>query len=333
VSAAGVPPPRVAVVGAGAWGLNHVRTFHRLGALGGVVEVSGDLRRKLQASYPEVPIWSALEQALPFVDGIVVATPAPDHASLAARALSAGKGVLVEKPMTLDVYQAEGLVDLARKGGRPLMVGHLLLYQPAIQELKRLLDLGLVGRVHRLHLERLNHGRVRSTENVLWSLGPHDVALALHLMGEGPVAVRAVGAAFLQEGILDDVHLELAFPGGRSAHLHAAWYWPEKRRGLQVLGREGMIVHDEADRSLTLHRKTLAGGEGPGRLAPVDGGTVRLYQGEGDALLIEDQHFLDCLATGARPLSDGPGGVQVIRVLEEADAQLQQALPTHVEVP
>jgi len=318
--------PLVAVVGCGAWGRNHVRTFHELGALAGVVEVMPALREKIRADYPGVPVWSSLEQAFAHADGIVVATPAPSHAALAGRALLAGKGVLVEKPMTLDTRQAKELVGLAAGAGRPLMVGHLLMYQPAIRELKRLLETGAVGRVLRIHQERLNHGRVRQTENVLWSLAPHDVAVLCHLMGEGPRVVRASGAAFLQPGIHDDIHLELGFSGGRSAHIHSAWYWPGKRRGLRVLGDEGMIAYNESDQSLTLHRKRLKGGDPPAGLAPVDEGSERVFEGHGEPLRLEDQHFLDCLASGAAPLSDGRSGVEVVRVLEEADAQLRQFL-------
>jgi len=323
--------PAVAVAGCGAWGRNHVRTFHELGALAGVVEVLPALRERIQADYPGVPVWGSLEQAFAHADGIVIATPAPSHAALAARALRVGKGVLVEKPMTLGVRDAQALVALAQGAGRPLLVGHLLLYQPAIRELKRMLEFGTVGRVLRIHQERLNHGRVRNTENVLWSLAPHDVAVLCHLMGGGPREVRATGAAFLQPGIHDDIHLELGFSGGRSAHIHSAWYWPGKRRGLRVLGDEGMIAYNESDQSLTLHRKRLKGGDPPAGLAPVDDGSERVFEGHGEALRLEDQHFLDCLA-GAAPLADGRSGVEVVRVLEEADAQLRQSLiPTQKE--
>jgi len=316
--------PSVAVIGCGAWGRNHVRTFLELGALAGVVEVLPSLRERIQAEYPGVPVWGSLEQAFGRADGIVIATPAPSHGALAARALAAGKGVMVEKPMTLDVRAARELVALAAAAGRPLMVGHLLMYQPAIRELKRLLEGGAVGRVLRIHQERLNHGRVRNTENVLWSLAPHDVAVLCMLMGGAPRTVRACGAAFLQPGIHDDIHLELNFSAGRSAHIHSAWYWPGKRRGMRVLGDEGMIAYNESDQSLTLHRKRLKGGDPPAGLAPVDEGSERIYEGQGEPLRLEDQHFLDCLTSGAAPLSDGRSGVEVVRVLEEADAQLRQ---------
>ena len=319
--------PQVAVVGAGAWGRNHVRTLHAMGALGGVVETSPALREGIRADFPGSPVWGSLEEALPHVPGFVIATPAGSHVALATTALRAGKGVLVEKPMALEVDGAEALVQAASDAERMLMVGHLLLYQPAIQKLKAFLEAGLIGRIHRIHQERLNFGRVRDTENVLWSLGPHDVAVLLFLMGEAPLEVAAAGASFLQPGIHDDVHLELAFSAGRSAHVHNSWYWPEQRRCLRVFGETGMIVYDEREQSLVLQRKRFAPGH-PGLPALVDDGATTLFQGDGQPLLLEDQHFLHCLASGERPLSDGESGLDVIRVLARADAQLKQSNPT-----
>jgi len=323
-------PVRVAVAGAGAWGRNHLRVLHGLGALAGAVEVCEASRDQVRRDYPGLPVWGSLGEAFRHagpVDGVVIATPAPTHAGLAAQALREGRGVLVEKPMTLEAREAQGLVDQAEAGGRVLMVGHLLLYQPAVRELKRLLDSGILGQVYRIHQERANLGRVRSTESALWSLAPHDVAVLLHLMGEAPLQVTASGATFLQAGLHDDVHLELAFSGGRSAHVHVSWYWPGRRRALRVLGERGMLVYDEADQSLTLHRKRLHGGDTPRRLEAVDDGTVRVFDGPGEALRMEDEHFLHCLASGSRPMSDGRSGLDVIRVLERADAQLLGDLP------
>jgi len=322
--------PRVAVAGAGPWGWNHLRTLGSLGALAGVVEPDPASAGRVRDAFPGLPVWEGLAAALDDgaeVDGVVIATPAPTHAALACEALVRGRGVLVEKPMTLAARDAAQLVELAEQGGRTLMVGHLPLFQPALRELRALLDRGGLGRILRVDMERTGLGRVRSTEDVLWSLAPHDVAVLLHLMGACPTAVTAAGAAHLQPGIHDDVHLELAFHDGRSAHVHVSWYWPSRSRVLRVLGERGMAVLDEADQSLTLHRKRLAGGDGPGRLAAVDEGAEVLFQGGGQPLEAEDAHFLHCLATGERPLSDGRCGLDVVRVLERACAQLHPHPP------
>jgi len=322
--------PKVAVAGAGAWGRNHVRTLHGLGALAGVVDVSAEACAWMRETYPEVPAWTSLAEACqgePGLRGLVVATPAPTHTELTLEALGQGLGVLVEKPMTLVSGEARDLVERAEAGGSTLMVGHLLLYQPAIQELKRLLDGGVVGKVHRFHFERMQLGRVRSAENALWSLAPHDVAVLLHLAGEAPSTVEASGAAFLQPGIHDDVHLELTFPQGCSAHIHVGWYWPSKTRGIRVLGERGMIVYEEDGQTLTLHRKRFLGTHGPAGPACSDQGSSLVFQGEGEPLVVEDAHFLHCLTTGRTPLSDGRSGLDVIRVLERGDLSLRN-LPT-----
>jgi predicted dehydrogenase len=325
--------PTVAVVGAGAWGKNHVRTLNELGALAGVVEASESLRERVHHDYPGIRVWSSIEQALPHVPAFVIATPAASHVALASIALDAGKGVLIEKPMALEVEGAQALVHKADAGRHTLMVGHLLIYQPAIAKLKELLDQGIIGKVYRIHQERLNFGRVRETESVLWSLGPHDVAVLMYLLGGHPEPVQAAGSSYLQPGIQDDVHLELGFADGCSAHIHVAWYWPEQRRGLKVMGETGMIVYDEASQTLTLHRKRLAGGTGVERLALVDDGVVSMFAGHGQPLLLEDQHFLTCLESGAKPLSDGQSGLDVIRVLQLADAQLTATGPSQPKEP
>ncbi|BDU75440.1 Gfo/Idh/MocA family protein [Mesoterricola sediminis] len=316
---------RVVVAGAGPWGWNHLTTLHGLGALAGVVEVCEDTAGRVRATWPDLPVWDSLAAALDGggVDGVVIATPAPTHAALACEALARSRGVLVEKPMTLAVRDAAHLVEMAEAGGRVLMVGHLPLFQPALRSLADLMASGALGRICRIDLARTALGRVRPTEDVLWSLGPHDVAVLLHLAGAAPARVAAAGAAFLQPGLPDDVHLELGFADGLTAHIHLAWYWPVRTRSLRVLGDRGMAVYDEADQTVTLHHKRLAGGSGPGRLAAVDGGAETVFQGGGQPLAAEDAHFVQCLASGARPLSDGRCGLDVIRVLERAEAQLQ----------
>jgi predicted dehydrogenase len=302
--------------------------LHSLGALAGVVEVAVDSRDRVRREFPGLPVWSSLSEAFgqAALDGVVIATPAPAHAALAVAALREGKGGLVEKPMTLDVREAQILVEEGRAAGCVLMVGHLLLYQPAIQELKRLLDRGLLGRIHRIHQERTNFGKVRATESALWSLAPHDLAVLIYLLGGPPVEVVATGAAFLQPGIQDDVHLELDFGAGRSAHVHVSWYWPAKGRRLRVLGELGMLVYDEEDQTLTLHRKRCLGPFAGRDPALEDEGAERLFEGRGEPLVLEDLHFLHCLTTGATPLSDGASGLDVIRILERAEAQLHATL-------
>jgi predicted dehydrogenase len=294
-----------------------VRTFHSLGALAAVAEADVALHPALAAEYPGVPLHADYRSLLAdeAITAVVVATPAPTHGQIARDALLAGKDVLVEKPITLASAEAETLVALARERGRILMVGHLLLFQPAIQWLKAYLDGGALGRVVSLHQERLNLGRARAVENALWSLGVHDVAVLLYLMGgQEPCRVEATGHCVLQPSVADDVYLHLHFSDGTQAHLHTSWLWPEKCRRLTVVGSAGMLVYDEVAQTVTLHKKRIASD-----LQQWDEGSEVLFRGSGEPLMLEAAHFLEGVRSRMpSPLIDGMRGAEVVRVLEQA---------------
>ncbi|MEW6217272.1 MAG: Gfo/Idh/MocA family oxidoreductase [Candidatus Bipolaricaulota bacterium] len=309
----------VGLIGSGGWGKNIARTLHELKALGGIAEVRPDFREKLQGVYPDVPLYAdhrvLMASELP---AVAIATPAATHVALAQEALLAGKHVFVEKPLALSSREAEELAELAEQRERVLMVGHLLLYQPAVRWMKEYLDSGALGELWSLHQERLNLGTVRTVENALWSLGVHDVAVLLHLVGQAPERTQAAGQIALQPGIADDAYLHLAFPGGVRAHVHVSWLWPEKRRRLTVVGSERMLVYDEGTQTVTLHRKRIGDG-----LKPVDEGEEVVFQGAAQPLTLELEHFLTCIRDRRRPLSDGRSAVEVVRVLEEATRQME----------
>lgn len=306
---------KVAVIGVGNWGKNLVSNLRSLGALAAVAEASPELRSGLAAQYPEVPLYKDHRPLLleSTITAIAVATPAPTHYTVVKDALLAGKDVFVEKPITLSTRDAQELVDLAQARGRVMMVGHLLLYQPALQWIKGYLDSGALGTLYSLHQERLNLGRARSVENALWSLGVHDVAVLLHLVGRAPSRIKVTGQPSLQPGVEDDVYLHLDFMGGIQAHLHTSWLWPEKRRRLVVVGSEGMLVYDELEQTVLLHRKGITPD-----LNNRDEGYEVVFQGHGEPLRLELEHFLARLEDRRPPLSDGSSGVEVVRVLEEA---------------
>ncbi len=309
---------KVGLIGVGGWGRNLARTLWELGALGGIAEVRAEVRKELRALYPGVPLYPE-HRALLETDllAVAIATPAATHFALAREALDAGKHVFVEKPLSLHRDEAEELADLADRAGRVLMVGHLLLYQPAVRWIEDFLRSGGVGEVWSLHQERLNLGTVRTVENALWSLGVHDVAVLLHLVGERPTTVKCVGQRASPSGVEDDAHLHLGFPREVQAHVHVSWLWPEKRRRLTVVGSEAMLVYDELAQEVTLHRKRI--GED---LRPADEGTEVVFQGSAQPLRLEMEEFLSCVRDGKRPLSDGRRAVDVVAVLEEASRQL-----------
>jgi predicted dehydrogenase len=314
--------PRIAVVGAGPWGRNHVRTLDAMGHLVAVVDGSPSVRQSMSDQYPHVAVVATLDDVLhgslgDEVDAVVVATPASTHADVAIAVMNAGKDVLVEKPITMNVADAQRLVAVADATEQLLMVGHLLLFQPSVQFLKDEIARGTIGTVLSLHQERLNFGRARSVENVLWSLGVHDVAVLLDLVGSAPTEVR-VEAQRAITSREDDAYLTMVFANGVHAHLHTAWLWPEKRRILTVVGTMGMLVLDEADQSVTLHRKRITGD-----LDHLDDGSERLFVGEGEPLRIELTNFVDAIKNRRVAVADGRSALAVIDVLAQADQLLK----------
>ena len=305
---------RIGVVGAGAWGKNIVNTLAELGHLAGVADLSPELRLKTAEAHPETPVVETFDQLVGLgVEAVCISAPAEHHAPLARQALEAGLHVFVEKPMTLSVADAEDLVALAEGAGRTLMVGHLLLYQPAVQFLKAQIEAGRVGTLYSLNHERLNLGRARKVENVLWSLGVHDVAVCLYLAGCGAAEVVYFGQDALQPGIADDTRLTIRLESGAVGHVHNSWLWPELRRCLTVVGSAGMLVYDELTQTVTWHDKGITP-----ELANRDGGSELVFEGAGKPLTLEMEHFVECCETGRTPISDGRSGLEVVRVLERA---------------
>lgn len=310
---------KVALIGAGNWGRNLVKNFYHLGVLAAVVDEDEKRLKEVGKDYPDVKLLNSTDDVWDMpVSAVAIATPAPTHYALAKTALMAKKDVFVEKPLALRAHEAEELSSLARENSCLLMVGHLLLYQPAIRWIKGFIAQGNIGKLYSLHEERLNLGRARAVENALWSLGVHDVALFLDIVGEKPREIKVTGQQALQPGIEDDVYLHLSFPGGVFAHLHASWLWPEKRRRLTVIGEEGMLVYDEIAQTVTWHKKSINS-----KLENVDKGEEVVFRGDAEPLKIELSHFIECCKNRAKPYSDGESAVAVVQVLEKANHLLE----------
>lgn len=309
---------KAAVIGAGMWGKNIVRTLDAMGFLAAVADLDEGLRASLAATYPEAVMYDDPAAIISSdIPAVCIATHAPTHFPLAKALMESGKDVFVEKPMTLSYADAQELVEIAKENGRVLMVGHLLLYQPAVKFIKEAIGSGMVGELIAIHQRRLGLGRARNVENVLWSLGVHDVAVALYLIGKEPAGVQINGQRILQPGIEDDVHLQMTFDGGVQNYLHCSWYWPEKERGMVVIGTEAMLVYNELEQTVTLHKKTI-----DSDLKNVDNGSEIVYQGSGEPLKLELTHFLECAQDRKMPISSGESGAEVIRVLEIASERL-----------
>ncbi len=309
---------KVGVIGTGHWGGNLVRNLAEMQVLTGVAD---PLESNRARSLEDAPGIETFEDASTMMDAgydaVAIATPAATHFEIARQALNAGLDVFVEKPMTLDPDDASALHRQALEEERILMVGHLLLYQPAIEFIAGYLRSGELGEVYTMHQRRSKLGRVRDKENVMWSFGVHDVAVLLSLAGAAPTRVLASGHAALTPGVEDDTYLHLEFPNGVKAHLHNSWLWPRVERELIVAGERGILVFDEQSSRVVLHRKTV-----DATLAHHDEGEEILFEGSGQPLRLELEHFLECCRERRQPRSDGRNGFEVVQVLQEAEGQL-----------
>jgi len=341
---AGAAAPRpvgVAVVGCGHWGKNLVRVLSGLpGAdLRWACDVSAERRAWIGGRHPDVPTTGELERVLDDerVEAVVLSTAAVTHAELALRAVAAGKHLYVEKPLALNEDDAAAIVRAAGTAGVTLMAGHLLLYHPAVRYLRRLLDDGALGDVLYMYSQRVNLGVVRSDENALWSLAPHDVSVMNHLLGGLPESVSARGHAYLQDGIEDVVFLNLRYPGGRMGQIQVSWLDPHKLRRMTIVGSRKMALFDDVEPSEKV-RVYDKGAE-----ISQDYATFGEYMGlrHGDVviprlpsvepLLVEAEHFVDCVRERRRPDTDGRDGLDVVRVLAAASRSLAaDGLPVEV---
>ncbi|WP_337875550.1 Gfo/Idh/MocA family oxidoreductase [Elioraea sp.] len=315
----------VAVIGCGAWGRNLVRNFAELGALAAVCDADAAAAQREAERYGVPARGFDAILADRTVDGVAIAAPAAQHFPLARHALEAGKHVFVEKPLALAPEEARTLCALAERLDRRLMVGHLLQYHPAFLELKRLVREGRLGRLQYLYSNRLNLGRIRREEDILWSFAPHDISMILSLVGAEPDTVEAVGGCYLHRTIADVTTTHLAFPGGERAHVFVSWLHPYKEQKLVVVGSEAMAVFDDGEpwaRKLLLYPHKVAWREN--LPVPVKGEAEPVPLVEQEPLRAECRHFLDCITTGASPRTDGREGLRVLAVLDRATRALRR---------
>jgi UDP-2-acetamido-3-amino-2,3-dideoxy-glucuronate N-acetyltransferase len=315
---------RVAVVGCGYWGKNLVRNFAELGALAGICDPDrGSADKLAAASKSRVVEWAALLDDAE-IDGVAIAAPAALHFQLARAALEAGRHVFVEKPLALEVAQAEKLCDIAARAGRQLMVGHLLQYHPAFLKLKELVQQGALGRIQYIYSNRLNLGKIRREEDILWSFAPHDISMILSLVGQEPERVTAEGGAYLHKTIADVTTTHLAFAGGERAHIFVSWLHPFKEQKLVVVGDRAQAVFNDGepwDRKLLLYPHRIEWRDTMPVPERAEAQAVALETGE--PLRLECAHFLEAIAKNTAPRTDGREGVRVLKVLAQASAALK----------
>jgi predicted dehydrogenase len=324
--------PKVAIAGCGYWGKNLVRNFAQLRALARVCDAQASAAAAQAAQFPGILSGTDFEEVLsdPQIDGVVLATPAALHYEQAKAVILAGKDVFVEKPLALKSSEGEELVELAAARHRILMVGHILEYHPAVVLLKSIIERGELGQLLYIYSNRLNLGKVRKVENILWSFAPHDVAVICRLAGSIPSAVSTSGGAYLQTGVEDVTVTNLQFANGIRAHIFVSWLHPYKEQKLVVVGSRKMAVFDDMAREgkLKIYDKGIEWAAG----VPVPRQTseTTLFLEEAEPLRLECEHFLHSIRDRRQPLTDGLSALGVLRVLEASQLSLERGCPVEI---
>jgi UDP-2-acetamido-3-amino-2,3-dideoxy-glucuronate N-acetyltransferase len=302
-----------------------VRNFDKLGHLYGLFDSDANHLARFGSQYPGARLFHSYQDVLadPEVDAVVIATPAEQHADMGIAALKAGKDAFIEKPLALFPEDGMELVETARERRRILMVGHLLLYHPAVRKIQELVASGELGRLEYIYSNRLSMGKIRREENALWSFAPHDISVILMLMGHLPLQVTATGGAYVQPNIADVTVSNLLFERGTRAHIFVSWLHPYKEQRLVVIGSKKMVVFEDskADDKLLLFDKQIEWVNGAVHAASAKGTPVPFDAAE--PLSIECAHFADCVRTRRKPITPGDEAVQVLQVLQSCHRSLQ----------
>ena len=313
------------MIGAGYWGKNHIRTLNELGALGGIVEYNKETLNRFSRQYPKVSVFTSLDEALKeqHFSGFTVATPAETHYAIGKKILEAKKHILIEKPFTLNIEHAEELVQLGEKNNLNIMVGHVLLFHPAIIKIKELIQKGKIGKLQYIYSNRLNLGQVRTEENVLWSLAPHDISIFQYFTESYPNLINAHGSAFLQKGIHDSTITYLKYPNGVDGHIFTSWLHPFKEHRVVVIGSEAILTFEKSSEgeSLKLYSKKFDMTNGVPK--KMDGPIEMVYYEQKIPLTEELIYFTKHLGSKKPVIANGKHALEVTKILVWASKQLK----------
>lgn len=317
--------PKVAVIGTGYWGKNLVRNFYELGALKMFFDATPRILKEISEKFPAIEAAPSFAQILADkeIAGIVIATPAVTHYELAKAAMLAGKDVFVEKPMTLRAAEAEELVKISKAENRILFVGHLLEYHPAVTWLKLLIDNGELGEIRYLYSNRLNFGKFRTEENVLWSFAPHDISMMIYFMGAMPEKVSTSGYSWINPGVADVTLTRLTFPGNVFGHIFVSWLNDKKVQELVLQGEKAIAAFNDLSREKLIISPFDFNPNGKEPF-PVKKTPWMVPLNPEEPLKIECREFLDCVATRRQPRTDGENGLRVVKVLETCQRSMKQ---------
>ncbi len=325
----------IAHIGLGDWGKNILRNLNELGVLHTAYDSNESIVTERKEQSPDINFANSIEEILknPDITAVAISSPAATHYEFAKKSLLAGKDVFVEKPLALTVKEGHEILDIAEKEKKILMVGHILLYHPAVLKLKELINSGELGKIQYIYSNRLNIGKLRTEENILWSFAPHDISVILMLLGEEPVRVSAVGGDYLNKGIFDTTLTTLEFNNGVKGHVFVSWLHPFKEQKLIVVGSKAMIVFDDVSKEkLFLYPHTIGWKEGKIPVAQkADYQVVPVETGE--PLKIELSHFVECVMKRERPLTDGSEGLRVLKILESSENEIGKTVGKNLTTP
>jgi len=318
----------IALIGAGYWGKNHLRNLYNLGVIHSVVDKDSSNLKSLKTVFPNVNYMVDEEFVLNnnTIKAVIIAVPAENHYDVAKKCLLAGKDVLVEKPLAVKVSQAEELVNIAETKKRILMVGHILQYHGAVIKLKEIINCGELGEIQYMYSNRLNLGKLRIEENVLWSFAPHDISIILMLMNnQQPFNVKAFGESYITNGIYDITLTELEFSKNVKAHIFVSWLHPYKEQKLVVIGSKKMAVFDDvSEKKLFIYPYKVKYNNNIPTAQQAKFYSVNFTKTE--PLKEELLHFIECIETRKQPKTDGREGLRVLKVIEKAEESLSNNL-------
>ena len=313
----------ICVVGAGNWGKNHIRTLYKMNSLGAVVEPSKRRLSQILNKYQGIQGYSNITEATDKnFDGFIVATPAETHFKIAKEIIKSKFHLLIEKPMTLSVEEAEHLVIMAKEKKVNLMVGHVLLFHPAIKRIKDIIDNGSIGTLQYMYSNRLNLGKVRTEENVFWSLAPHDIAIFQYLTNSYPIKINAQGSIILQNNIFDSTMTHFEYANGVKAHIFVSWLHPFKEHRLVFIGSEAMISFEDSKEGKPLKLYSKKFDLNKGAPEKIDGPVTSIPYDNELALESELKYFIEHCNNKKLNMSNGDHGLEVVRILVEASKKL-----------
>jgi len=322
----------IAIVGLGNWGQHLARILYQLESLVKCCDLDEKKLAKFKKQFHGIEFTNSFDEVINDnkTDGIIIASPAVFHHELAKKALLKGKPVFIEKPMTLNSKDGEELVRIAQKQGLPLMVGHLLKYHPAIIKIKELIDKGDLGDIYYLYSQRVNLGTIRKDENALWSFAPHDISVALYLLGDDIESVSARGECYLQSGIEDVVFLNIRYKNKLMVNIQISWLDPYKERKFTIVGSKKMVAFDDmqSTEKVKIYDKGVSrepGYESYGDSLSLRFGDINIPKIDmAEPLKLECKHFIDCIENKKMPHTDGNEGVKVVKILEKAQESLKK---------